>query len=215
MSDAEKDRQAGSQGDWQKETPYKEELELVRRSSGLSFSGLLMRRAYYAGRSGDWESYQEEFRKDGKLSVWASIEEGECHDEVEAEDDGRSSVAQDVLRKSTDFSRRITAPNGGAGGATLSYVCPHCHCFPLEDHIWWVSAGHWKKPCSWWCAACAGQYDCKARTESWTTAAAETMTEQSCCTRLRSTQGKQSIGLPSLGGVSACWYDGPSKRGCR
>ena len=46
-------------------------LELVRRS-GLSFFGLLMRQAYYAGRSGGWEGCNEEFRKDGRLSDWAS-----------------------------------------------------------------------------------------------------------------------------------------------
>ena len=27
-------------------------------------------------------------------------------------------------------------------GVTLPYVCPHCHRFPLEDYIWWVSSGH-------------------------------------------------------------------------
>ena len=32
-----------------------------------------------------------------------------------------------ILRKSTDFLRRIIAPSGGEGGVTLSYVCPHCH----------------------------------------------------------------------------------------
>ena len=39
----------------------------------------------------------------------------------------------------------------------MSFVCPHCRCFPLEDHIWWVSSGHdgdnRKKQCNWWCAA--------------------------------------------------------------
>ena len=24
----------------------------------------------------------------------------------------------------------------------MSCVCPHCHCFPLGDHLWWVSSGH-------------------------------------------------------------------------
>ena len=47
-----------------------------------------------------------------------------------------------TLRESTDFLRRMTAPGDGVGGVTLSCVCPHCHCFPLGDHIWWVSSGH-------------------------------------------------------------------------
>ena len=67
-----KKRQEGIEGCWQKESPYKEELERVKRSGNLSFSRLLMRRAYFAEKSGDWESYLEEFRKDDKLSVWAS-----------------------------------------------------------------------------------------------------------------------------------------------
>ena len=29
----------------------------------------------------------------------------------------------------------------GDGGVTLSYVCPHCHRFPLEDNMWWISSG--------------------------------------------------------------------------
>ena len=30
-------------------------------------------------------------------------------------------------------------PVEGQGGVTLSHVCPHCHRFHLEDHIWWVT----------------------------------------------------------------------------
>ena len=45
---------------------------MVKCGSDSSFNGFLMRRAYHAGRSGNWEGYIEEFRKDGKLSVWAS-----------------------------------------------------------------------------------------------------------------------------------------------
>ena len=69
LSDAEKERQEGSQGDWQQEMPYKEQLELVGHRSDLSFGGSLVRRAYNAGKLGDWESYLKELRKDGKLSV--------------------------------------------------------------------------------------------------------------------------------------------------
>ena len=72
------------------------------------------------------------------------------------------------LQKSTDFLRRIIAPVDGMGGVTLSYVCPHCNCFPLDDHIWWVSTGRGdgnnrkKKHCNWWCAACGGQCEWRA-----------------------------------------------------
>ena len=41
------------QGNWQKESPLTEELELVKRSNDLSFGALFMRSPYYAGRSGN------------------------------------------------------------------------------------------------------------------------------------------------------------------
>ena len=36
LSDADKERQEGIQGNWQKDSPFKQELELVKRSSDLS-----------------------------------------------------------------------------------------------------------------------------------------------------------------------------------
>ena len=35
-------------------------------------------------------------------------------------------------------------------------MCPHCHRFPIEDYIWWVSLEHESKKkryCNWWCGA--------------------------------------------------------------
>ena len=49
------------------------------------------------------------------LSVWGSIEVRECYKEVEAGDEGRFSIAQDILCKSTEFQGRLFAPTGGAG----------------------------------------------------------------------------------------------------
>ena len=72
LLDAEKERQEGRDGHWQQESPYNEEPNLVKHSRDLRFEGLSMRRAYYAGRSGVWESYLEEFQKDDRLSVWAN-----------------------------------------------------------------------------------------------------------------------------------------------
>ena len=90
--------------------------------------------------------------------LWASLKVRECCNKVEAEDAGRLSFAEDILRTSTDFQRRIIEQEESV---TLSYVCPHCQCFSLENYICWVSSGHEKKQCHWWCAAC-GQYDWRA-----------------------------------------------------
>ena len=88
----------------------------------------------------------------------------ECYNEVAQEDDDRQGIVQYILRKNTDFLKRIIVPVEGQGGvgSLLSCVCPHCHRFPLEDFIWCVSSGRGKKQCNWCCAACGGQYNCKA-----------------------------------------------------
>ena len=89
----------------------------------------------------------------------------EAYEKVAKDGIGRLGIVQEILRKSTDFLRRIIAP---VGGVTLSYVCPSCNSFSCEDHSWWVSSGHddgnnWKKKhCNWWCAACGGQYEWRA-----------------------------------------------------
>ena len=48
---------------------------------------------------------------------------------------------QEIVLGSTDYLRRIVAPFGGQGGVTMSYLCPHCNSFPLEDYVWCVSEG--------------------------------------------------------------------------
>ena len=92
------------------------------------------------------------------LWKWQAQRMGRCEGERMLQS-GRARTVLDILRKSTDFLRRIIVAVKGEGGVTLSYLCPHCHRFPLEDNMWWISSGHGKKQCSWWCAACGGQYD--------------------------------------------------------
>ena len=54
-----------------------------------------MPRAHYAEKSGDCESYLEEFLKEGRLNAWASMKVRECCNGVESDDEGRESIAQD------------------------------------------------------------------------------------------------------------------------
>ena len=68
------------------------------------------------------------------------------------------SIVQKIMLKSTDYLRRIIAPVGGQGGVTMSFLCPNCNSFLLEEYVWWVSAG---KNYSWWCAICGEKYDWK------------------------------------------------------
>ena len=61
------------------------------------------------------------------------------------------------MLRSTDYLRRIIAPAGGQGSVTLSYLCPHCNSFPVEDCVWWVSVG--KKHSSWVVRSLWRKYD--------------------------------------------------------
>ena len=63
----------------------------------------MMRRAYFAGKAGSWEGFKEAFRDIGEISEWAFAGVEEAYDKVASEDVGRLSIAQDILRKSTDF----------------------------------------------------------------------------------------------------------------
>ena len=48
-----------------------------------------------------------------------------CCNEVELADEDQQSIVQDILRKSTDFPRRIIVPveggQGGSGGSMTSF----------------------------------------------------------------------------------------------
>ena len=71
---------------------------------------------------------------------------------MKLQEDDYEVKQDDDQHRTTGFLRRIVV--AGQGGVTLSYVCPHCHPFPLEDHILSVSMKHGEKRCNWWCAAC-------------------------------------------------------------
>ena len=66
QNNSEKETRSGTDGRWQHESLYKEELELLRHSTDLRFEGSLMRQAYTAGTSGDWTNYLEHILGNGK-----------------------------------------------------------------------------------------------------------------------------------------------------
>ena len=156
-------RQEGIQGQRQQESAFGEVLEQVKGNADMG------RRGYFAMKNGSWEDFKDRYRKEGKSKEWALERIREAYEKVAKDEIGRlGTVHEKSLRKSTDFLRRVIAPVGGMGGVTLSYVCPHCNSFPLEDYIWWASTGHGdgnnrkKKHCSWWCAVCGGKYEWSA-----------------------------------------------------
>ena len=49
------------------------------------------------------------------------------------------TTVQEIMTRSTDYLRRIIAPAGRQEGVSMSYVCPHCNSFQMEDYVWWES----------------------------------------------------------------------------
>ena len=75
------------------------------------------------------------------VTEWAFDRIKEAFEKV-AEDEARNlSTVQKIMIRSTDYLRRIIAPAERQGGVTMSYLCPHCNSFPIEDYVWRVSGG--------------------------------------------------------------------------
>ena len=62
-ADAAEEKQEGIPGRWLQESPFKEVLEQVKRNAATDCNAQIMRRAYNVGKSCNWESFKEEFRK--------------------------------------------------------------------------------------------------------------------------------------------------------
>ena len=85
--------------------------------------------------------------------VFQQTPAGKRRDEAE-----KVSIVQQIMLRSTEYLRRIIEPVGGQRGVTMSYLCPYCNSFPLEDYIWWVSG---RTHTNWWCANCGEKHDWK------------------------------------------------------
>ena len=159
LEDASREKQEGTQGQWHQESRFREVLEQVKRSAYTDCGPQTMRREYIAMKHGNWENFKE-----GKLCKWTLEKKI-----------GEVGIVREILRKSTVFLRRVSAPVGGMGGVIPSYVWPHCNSFSVGglhlvgiDGTRRVSTGHGdgshrkKMHCSWWCAVCGGKYEWRA-----------------------------------------------------
>ena len=97
----------------------------------------------HAVKGGDWEESKNTFRKIVKATKCSFDRVQEAFEQVAKDEARKMSIVQEIVIRSTDYLRRIIAPVGGQGGVTISYLCPHCNGFPLEDYIWW---SHEEKP---------------------------------------------------------------------
>ena len=153
---ADEEKQAGIQGQWQQESPAREYLEQVQRCHDTDCNESRMKKGFTAFKIETRKEYKETFRKKMKASEWAFDRMKEAIDSAAQDEARKVSVVQEIMFKSTDYLRRIIATVGGQGGVTMSYLCPNCNSFPLEDCVWWVSG---VKTTRWWCAICGEKYD--------------------------------------------------------
>ena len=108
LADANLEKQEGIQGRWQQQSPFKEVREQVKRNSDTDCNAQKMRRAYNAKKSGNWVSFKEERRKEGKLCKWTieKLQDPEAHDKVALEDIGRLSNLLALHMVGIDGTRR-------------------------------------------------------------------------------------------------------------
>ena len=99
----------------------------------------MMKQAFFALEGGDWEEYKSIFRTEVKATEWAFDIIKEAFEKVAKDEARKLSAVQEIMLRSTDYLRRTIAPVGGQGGVAMSYLCPHCNSFPMEDFVWWVS----------------------------------------------------------------------------
>ena len=67
---AEKERQAGIQGQWQHESPVREYLEQVQCCSDTDCTPRMMKHCLFVVKSEDWEEYENTFRNEVKVTEW-------------------------------------------------------------------------------------------------------------------------------------------------
>ena len=117
-------------------------LEQVKRSADTDCGSQTMRRAYSAMKLGNWESFKEERRKVGKLCEWTFKRLREACEKVAMDGIDRLGIAQEMLRKSTDFLRRIIATSQRNGRSHHVVCLPTLQQFPLGGLTtfgWWYS----------------------------------------------------------------------------
>ena len=100
-------------GQWQLESPAGENLEQVKSCKGTFCPHRMMKQGFVALNSGDWEEYENTFRKEVKVTEWAFDRIMEAFEQVAKEEARKLSIVQEIMTRSTDYLRRIIAPRGG------------------------------------------------------------------------------------------------------
>ena len=127
------------------ESPAREYLEQVKCCNDTDCTHRMIEQAFFALKGGNWEEYKCTYRTEVKATERAFDRIKEPFEKVAKEEARKLSTVQEIMIRSTDYLRRIIAPTGEQGGVTMSYLCPHCCSFQMEDYVWWVSQGGSRK----------------------------------------------------------------------
>ena len=117
----------GTDGRWQRETPYKEELELLRHCTDMRCEVYWCAKLTMQGESGDWANSLDIYLANGRLNAWTSVRVRACCIEVEqdyedreesprwskAEADGRGTVVE--AWRHTDVAETGVTQNAASG----------------------------------------------------------------------------------------------------
>ena len=134
---ADEEKQAGIQGQWQQESPAREYLEEVKCCHDTDWNESSVKKGFTACKNGTWEKMKSSDRAFDRIK--------EAFELVALDETEKMSIAPKNMLRSTDYLRRIIAPVGGQGGVTMSYLCPKCNSFPLEDYVCGEKYD-WKQP---------------------------------------------------------------------
>ena len=98
--DAEKEKQEGIQGQWQRESPAKEYLEQVKCCKDSDCTPRMMKQALFALKGESGEAYKSIFRIQTKATEWAIDRIQEAFEKL-AKDEARkpSTVQEDMIIK--------------------------------------------------------------------------------------------------------------------
>ena len=69
--EAQKERQARIQGQWQQESPAREYLEQVKCCNDANCTHRMMKHGFFALKSEEWEKNKNTFRNEVKVTEWA------------------------------------------------------------------------------------------------------------------------------------------------
>ena len=121
--EAEKERQACIQCQWQLESPAGEHLEQVRCCSDTDRTHTTMKQGFLALRSGEWDEYKNTFRNEVKVSEWAFKRIKEAFEKV-ATDEARK--AEHRPRNHDNKHRLLATHHRASGGGKEALRCHTC-----------------------------------------------------------------------------------------